>query len=190
MFNSEAQYIWISSWVEEDIGPSPIISGIQHYGAGFTHGHIFCGSNCIVMNFMGNECDIAPYTDAYETIKSVPIVQAATAYDNPETGDTTILILKEAIWMGETMKHTLVNPNQMRVYGMTAQDNPFSEVPIFIATEDHDFMIPLSSKGTILVVTTINPTDKELQTCPHFTYLLAHEWYPYNVCIPKIACIV
>jgi len=30
-------------------------------------------------------CDISPYTDMYEAIKSVPIVRARTAYDNPET---------------------------------------------------------------------------------------------------------
>ena len=56
---------------------------------------IVCGSNCIVMNFMGKEYDIAPYTDAYNTIKTVPMVQAATAYENPETGETRILILNE-----------------------------------------------------------------------------------------------
>ena len=27
-----------------------------------------------------------PYTDAYKAIKSVPIVQADTEYENPETG--------------------------------------------------------------------------------------------------------
>ena len=35
---------------------------------------IFCGSNCIVMHVMGKECDVAPYTYAYNTIKAVPIV--------------------------------------------------------------------------------------------------------------------
>ena len=40
---------------------------------------IVCVSNCIIMYFTGKECDVAPYTDAYETIKEVPIVQAATA---------------------------------------------------------------------------------------------------------------
>ena len=53
----------------------------------------FCGSNFIVIHFTGKECDIAPYTDEYKTIKVVPIVQEAIAYDNPETGETTILIL-------------------------------------------------------------------------------------------------
>ena len=87
---------------------------------------IFCISNCIVVHFTVNEYDAAPYTDAYNIIKAVPIVKAATAYDNPNTGETTILILNEAIWMGETMDHTLVNPNQLRTYGMTVQDNPFA----------------------------------------------------------------
>ena len=146
---------------------------------------IFCGSNCIVVHFTGKECDVASYTDVYKTIKSVPIVQADTAHNNLETGETTILILGEAIWMGETMYHTLVNPNQLRAYGMIVQDNPFAEAPIFISTEDHDFMLPLSSKGTIPGVTTRTPTDKELQTFPHVTCLSAHEWDPQNVRFPK-----
>ena len=53
------------------------------------------------MHFTGKECDVAPYNDAYKTIKAVPIVQEATSYDTPETGYTKILILNEAIWMGK-----------------------------------------------------------------------------------------
>ena len=110
---------------------------------------IVCGSNCIIIHFTDKECDILPYTDAYEMIKSVPIVQVDTAYDNTETGDNTIIISNEAIRMGETMDHTLVNPNQLRAYGMKVQDNPFAEAPIFIATEDHDFMPRFSYKGIV-----------------------------------------
>ena len=47
---------------------------------------IVCDSNCIVTNFTGKECDVAPYTDVYETIDALPIVQAATAYENNYTG--------------------------------------------------------------------------------------------------------
>ena len=96
-----------------------------------------------------------------------------------------ILIINELIWMGETMDHTLVNPNQLRAYGATVQDNYFAEAPIFIATEDHDFMLPFYSKGTILGVTTRKPTENDLQTCPHVTCLLGHEWDPQNVCFHK-----
>ena len=146
---------------------------------------IVCGSNCIIINFTGKECEVVTYTDAYETIKVVSIVQEATAYDNPDTGETTILILNKAIWMGETMDHTLVKPNQLRAYGMIVKDNPFAEAPIFIATEDHDFMLTLSSKGTILGLTTRTTKDKELHMCPHVTCSLAHEWYPQNVSFSK-----
>jgi hypothetical protein len=72
---------------------------------------IVCGSNCSIIHFTDKVCDVSPYTDTCEAIKSVPIVQAATAFDHPDTGETTILILNEAIWMGDKMNHTLVNPN-------------------------------------------------------------------------------
>ena len=77
------------------------------------------------MNFMGKECDVVPYNDAYKRIKAVPIVQVATEYENPETEETTIQILNEVIWMGETIYRTLSNPNQLRSYGMIFQDNSF-----------------------------------------------------------------
>ena len=48
-------------------------------------------------------------------------------------------------------------------------------------------MLPLSSKGTILGVNTRTPTYKEIQTCPHVTCLLVHEWDTQNVCFPKIS---
>ena len=68
---------------------------------------------------------------------------------------------------------------------MTVQYNPFTEAPIFLATENHDFIIPFYSKGNILGVSTRNPIDKELQTCPHINCLSANEWDPQNVCVPK-----
>ena len=92
--------------------------------------------------------------------------------------------------MGETMDHTLLIPNQLRAYGMTVQDNPFAEAPTFIATKEHDFMLPLSSKGTILGVATRSPTGKELQTFPRVTCFSAHEWDPYNVRFPNSLCTV
>ena len=56
------------------------------------------GSNYIIMHFAGKECVVSLYTDTNKAIKSVPIVQAATAYDNPKTGETMIVILNEDIY--------------------------------------------------------------------------------------------
>jgi hypothetical protein len=78
-------------------------------------------------------------TDSYEAIKSVPIIgQAGTAWDNPVTGETVIFVLNEAIWMADKLEHTLVNPNQLRAFGITVQDSPFFDAPIFIATEGNE----------------------------------------------------
>ena len=72
-----------------------------------------CGANCTILSYTDKVCEVTPYTDAYDPIKDVPIVKAATAFTNTETGETSILVFNEAIWMGSTMNHTLVNPNQL-----------------------------------------------------------------------------
>jgi hypothetical protein len=40
------------------------------------------------MYYTGKECEVSPYTEAYKAIKNVLILQAATAYDNRDTGET------------------------------------------------------------------------------------------------------
>jgi hypothetical protein len=146
---------------------------------------IVCGANCAILHYTGRECDVSPYTDAYEAIKSVPIVQAGTAYDNPETGETFILVFNEAIWMGDKMDHTLVNPNQLRSYGITVQDNPFSAAPTYVSTEGHEFTFPLTCHGTILSTPTRTPTSHELQNCAHVILSSEHDWDPQHVRFPK-----
>ena len=62
-------------------------------------GTIDGSSNSIIMYFTGKECDFTPYTDAYKNIKVAPMVHADTAYDNPRTVETMILIINKAMWM-------------------------------------------------------------------------------------------
>jgi hypothetical protein len=144
-----------------------------------------CGSNCVIIHCTGQECDVSPCTDTHEAIKSVPVVQAATARDNPDTGETCVLSLNQAIWMGDKISHALVNPNQLRARGITVQDNPFIEAPMFLPTEDNNFSVPLACKGAIPGVATRTPTEQELQTCPHVAPSSDHEWDPQNVRFPK-----
>jgi hypothetical protein len=44
------------------------------------------GSNCVVLSFTGRECEVSPYTDAYESVKNVPTMKAATGYTLKYTG--------------------------------------------------------------------------------------------------------
>ena len=65
------------------------------------------------MQYSGRQCDVSPYTDAYEAIKSVPIATAGTAWTSAATGETYILVFHKGLWIGYHMEHSLLNPNQL-----------------------------------------------------------------------------
>ena len=48
------------------------------------------GSNFTPVYFTGEHCEVAPFSDEYARMTDVPIASAATAWDDPETGQTTI----------------------------------------------------------------------------------------------------
>ena len=70
------------------------------------------------------------------------------------------------------MQHTLLNPNMVHSYGITAKDNLFSNTPIFISIKDHIFALPIMSKGTVLGVSNRNPVNLDLHTLPHIILAL------------------
>ena len=61
---------------------------------------IVLGKNCVIMAYTGRECDVSPYTEAYDAIKNVSIVSGATAWTCQSTGETLILVFHEALWDG------------------------------------------------------------------------------------------
>jgi len=148
------------------------------------------GTNCVVLAFTGRECDVSPYMDTYDSIKSVPIAKAGTAWTSPESGTAFILVFNEALWMGDKMDHTLVNPNQIRLFGITVQDNPVCESPLYIMTEDGDFVLPLQMKGTNVMANTRTPTSQELHDCTHIILLSKIPWDLHRVRFPESSCTV
>jgi hypothetical protein len=71
------------------------------------------GSNFCAWEFTGIACDVSPFTEEYEAMKDVPIVTAATAWTNDDTGETFILIFHQVLWYGQKMANSLLNPNQI-----------------------------------------------------------------------------
>jgi hypothetical protein len=57
-------------------------------------------------------------------IENVPVVKAATAYDDPATGITYILIIGQVVYLGTDVDHTLLCPNQLRYNGLVVDDCP------------------------------------------------------------------
>ena len=146
---------------------------------------IVAGSNCKLLNYTGKVCDVTPYRDDYEPVTNIPIVKAATAWQSPHTGQVYILIFNEALWMGDTMETTLLNPNQLRHFGTKVQDDPTSDKPLSIITEDEEFCMDLHMQGTIIFMDTHTPSSQELDNCPHIVLSSPHAWDPHTVRFPQ-----
>ena len=127
------------------------------------------------MSFTGRECEVSPYADSYESIKKVPIVTGATGYTSPISGKRLILIFNEALWLVDQMQHTLLNPNQLRSFGMLVKEEPFaSDKPICIESENGDAVLPLKTEGTVIYLDSWTLTDKDLSQFPHIIFTSPH----------------
>ncbi|CAJ1936118.1 unnamed protein product [Cylindrotheca closterium] len=98
------------------------------------------GKNFVIMSYTPRLANVYAYDPALPPT-NVPIVSGATAYDCPQSGNTFILIFNKALYYGNRLDHSLINPNQVRKFGIPLWDNPFDEVrnigiktkPIFVA---------------------------------------------------------
>ena len=126
------------------------------------------GQGALILHNTGETVNVIPFTDGLGTCKDVPIVTAAVAYDSNITGDTTILIIHNALYI-ESMAQNLIPPIMLRINGIEV-----NECPKFLATnpsETHhsillpdDLRIPLSLHGSISYLPTRRPTDLECHT--------------------------
>jgi hypothetical protein len=146
---------------------------------------IVLGSIAVILQYTNREWDVAPYSDSYDPICNVPIVSGATAVTSTETGETIILVFHEAIWMGDQLDHSLLNPNQMRHHGITVQDNPYATTSLHITAPDDELTLPLQPDGTAIFLNSRTPTSFELANSPHVSLTSAAPWNPREEQFPK-----
>ena len=75
------------------------------------------------MEYIGVVCNVYPYSDSYKPLKQVPVVEAISAY-NHLTGETFILVLAQALYLGDKQEPSLLCPNQMRSNGIVVDNVP------------------------------------------------------------------
>jgi hypothetical protein len=150
-----------------------------------SHADTTCvGKNFRVISYTDRICQVSPYHPDYQAINKVPIVQAATAFDDPESGETYVLIFNECLYLGDALENTLMNPNQVRSNGIIVDDVPkhLSYDPksathsIYIPKED--LRIPLKLKGVISYFPSRYPSDKKIETCKWIELTSSQEWNP------------
>ena len=153
-----------------------------------THADTVCfGKNFRMIEHTGRVCDVVPYDDNYAPRKDVPIVTACTATQCPDSGEIVIVIIRQGLWFGRSLDHSLINPNQLRVYGCVVNNDPTDKSRFFGIDTNQDFRIPFETEGAVVKWKSWVPTDEELyaQGNRHI-YVTDDYWDPENVQLSSV----
>jgi len=114
------------------------------------------GINCRPVYYTGQHCEAYGFHSDLSPINNVPIATVATAWSDPHTGESYIIIINEALYFGDGMDHSLVNPNQIRAFGLEVYDNPYESDPNrSMGIMLNDFKkLPFRSDGSTIYFTT------------------------------------
>jgi len=140
------------------------------------------GIDFTVIEHTGITCEVHPYHPKYKPDANVPVVKAVTAYDH--NGTIYILVINQALYFGEDMPNSLLNPNQMRSHGIVVDDCPTHLSPNQVSTHsiyfpEHDIRLPLQLHGIISYLSIRKPTQNEIKSCMWLEMTSDEEWNPY-----------
>ena len=120
------------------------------------------GLEAYIISETGKTAVVQPYSPDYDT-KEIPIVHAAIQYDCPYTGESYILVVRNALYV-QSMKHNLIPPFLIREAGVQVREIPKIHI-VDPSTDDHaiyfkegDFRIPLKLRGTFSMFHTSKPS--------------------------------
>ncbi len=142
------------------------------------------GDNTVVYADTGERVRVSPFSGEYAAMTDVPIVTALTAWTDPKTGRTFILVLNQCLYFGDRLPNSLLNPNQLRANGLTVHDTPQQ----YDRNSTHSVMIPgtspttlpLRMRGVISYLDTRKPTQQERDTCVWLELTADVPWEPYS----------
>ena len=83
------------------------------------------------------------------------------------------------------MRHSLINPNQIRFNGLEFYDNPDRDEDFNVELDD-DLKIPLRFKEIKCTFILHVPTRRELETFHNFDMTSDHKWEPQSIDLDNI----
>ena len=101
---------------------------------------IVLGRYCYIILQSGKVIDVATFAEAAGGLSQVPIVDAVIAYDCPQTNETYILIVRNALYV-ELMEENLIPPFILREAGLIVNDCQNQHHPVWEATEEDHAII-------------------------------------------------
>ena len=128
----------------------------------------------------GQCCDVYGFQDNFKGIEDVPIVRLDTVICNKH-GRVHILVFNQALYFGASLYYSLINPNQIRYFGIPVSENMYDSGQDFGINHD-DHFIPFKTEGSTFFFNSFVPTDAEINTCPHMVLIDSEiEWDPHGV---------
>jgi len=96
-------------------------------------------------------------------------------------GQDYLLVGDQFLYFGEALPNSLLNPNQLRAFGVEVYDNPFDESQD-IGMDCRDIFIPLHTIVSNVYFESRVPTDWEVKHLPRI-YITSDHWDPTDDCI-------
>jgi hypothetical protein len=142
-----------------------------------THADTCCaGANWSLLELTGEVCDVNPFLDSYQPMNEIPVARCCTVWTDQMTSTEYLLVGDQMLWFGTLLPNSLLNPNQLRAYGLDVNDNPFDTNANFGIISDEVF-IPFDTTGTVVHFDSRVPTEWERTHLPIIT-LAGKEWNP------------
>jgi hypothetical protein len=124
-------------------------------------------------------CDVSGFSPVLGEHNRIPVATVGSLWVNPADGQHYILVLHEALYFGNELDHSLINPNQIRSHlGDVVQDNPFDQRPIGIRVESHGIEIPFVTEGTTIYYESTKPSKEDLERYPQIVLTSDAPWSP------------
>jgi hypothetical protein len=140
------------------------------------------GRNTLHVSDKGRQVSVHPYSGEYKPVQDVSIATVATMWIHPQNGQVYILvIINEALYFGDRVDVTLLNPNQSRANGVIVQNVPRQfdpKSPHSIYHPTTKLRIHLSLDGISCGFVSCKPTWAEYELNPHVELTSPMPWDP------------
>jgi hypothetical protein len=141
------------------------------------HADTICvGKNWRVLEYSGELCSVSPFSTAYDPTPNIPVARCATTYTCPDSGQSVLLIADQVLYFGDSMDHSLINPQQIRSNGYSLCDDPWDPNRTLGLDTDH-FFIPFFTTGSVIHFASAFPSRWDLDNLP-IIQLTAPHWDP------------
>ena len=143
------------------------------------------GKHAHVLEFIeGKSVTASGFSSELGSLSNLAIANVAYSYDTP-LGETLILVINNAIYLGEHMSDSLANPIQCMDNGVLIDIRPRFYYPgeptaQTIQFSDDAITLPIEYDGPLPYITVRRPTPTELQHCRRITLTSPYNWDPYS----------